>query len=98
LFSSVLNTRSILLRTPRAAQGAYLAGIILYMGFFDSYACLTWVVPSEVFPTYLRSYDMTTADANLFLCFFIVTYHFTRMRESMTRIGLTLYFYGRFIR
>lgn len=79
---------------PAAAQGVYLTGIVLYMGFFGSYACLTWVVPSEVFPTYLRSYGMTTADANLFLCSFIVTYNFTRMMESMTRIGLTLGFYG----
>lgn len=79
---------------PAAAEGVYLTGIIMYMGFFGSYACLTWVVPSEVFPTYLRSYGMTTADANLFLCSFIVTYNFTRMMESMSRIGLTLGFYG----
>lgn len=79
---------------PAAAEGVYLTGIILYMGFFGSYACLTWVVPSEVFPTYLRSYGMTTADANLFLMSFIVTYNFSRMMESMTRIGLTLGFYG----
>ena len=79
---------------PAAAEGIYLTGIILYMGFFGSYACLTWVIPSEVFPTYLRSYGMTTADANLFLCSFIVTYNFTRMMDSMTRIGLTLGFYG----
>ncbi|CAG8205988.1 unnamed protein product [Penicillium salamii] len=79
---------------PSAAQGVYLTGIVLYMGFFGSYACLTWVVPSEVFPTYLRSYGMTTADANLFLCSFIVTYNFTRMMEAMHRIGLTLGFYG----
>jgi len=71
-----------------------LTGLILYMGFFGSYACLTWVIPSEVFPTYLRSYGMTTSDANLFLCSFIVTYNFTRMIESMTTIGLTLGFYG----
>jgi len=81
-------------RYPKAAEGIYLTGLILYMGFFGSYACLTWVIPSEVFPTYLRSYGMTTSDANLFLCSFIVTYNFTRMMESMTRIGLTLGFYG----
>lgn len=79
---------------PAAAEGIYLTGIILYMGFFGSYACLTWVIPAEVFPTYLRSYGMTTADANLFLCSFIVTYNFTAMMNSMTRIGLTLGFYG----
>lgn len=78
----------------RLANGLYLTGLILYMGFFGSYACLTWVIPSEVYPTYLRSYGMTTSDANLFLCSFIVTYNFTRMMESMTRIGLTLGFYG----
>ncbi|KAE8151228.1 hypothetical protein BDV25DRAFT_152923 [Aspergillus avenaceus] len=77
-----------------AAVGVYLVGIILYMGFFGSYACLTWVIPAEVFPTYLRSYGMVTADANLFLCSFIVTYNFTAMMKSMTRIGLTLGFYG----
>ena len=79
---------------PAAAEGVYLTGIILYMGFFGSYACLTWVIPSEVFPTYLRSYGMTTASANLFLCSLIVTYNFTAMMNSMTRIGLTLGFYG----
>lgn len=79
---------------PALAEGLYLTGIILYMGFFGSYACLTWVIPAEVFPTYLRSYGMTTADANLFLCSFIVTYNFTAMMNSMTRIGLTLGFYG----
>ncbi|KAL4898622.1 general substrate transporter [Aspergillus ambiguus] len=81
-------------RYPAAAEGLYLTGIILYMGFFGCYSCLTWVVPAEVFPTYLRSYGMTTADANLFLCSFIVTYNFTGMMKSMTRIGLTLGFYG----
>lgn len=81
-------------RYPKAAEGLYLTGLILYMGFFGSYACLTWVIPSEVFPTYLRSYGMTTSDANLFLCSFIVTYNFTQMMDSMTRIGLTLGFYG----
>lgn len=77
-----------------AAMGLYLTGLILYMGFFGSYACLTWVIPAEVYPTYLRHYGMTTSDAMLFLCSFIVTYNFTRMMESMTRIGLTLGFYG----
>jgi hypothetical protein len=76
------------------AQGCYLTGLILYMGFFGSYACLTWVIPSEVYPTYLRSYGMTTSDATLFLSSFIVTYNFARMEEAMTKIGLTLGFYG----
>ncbi|KHO01627.1 Major facilitator superfamily domain, general substrate transporter [Metarhizium album ARSEF 1941] len=77
-----------------AAEGCYLAGLITYMAFFGSYACLTWVVPSEVYPTYLRSYGMTTSDALLFLASFIVTYNFTAMEQVMTRTGLTLGFYG----
>ncbi|QUC16567.1 uncharacterized protein UV8b_00808 [Ustilaginoidea virens] len=77
-----------------AAEGCYLTGLIIYMGFFGSYACLTWVVPSEVYPTYLRSYGMTTSDALLFLASFIVTYNFTAMEDAMGRTGLTLGFYG----
>ncbi|KAK3303143.1 uncharacterized protein B0T15DRAFT_264911 [Chaetomium strumarium] len=78
----------------RGAEACYLIGLILYMGFFGCYACLTWVVPSEVYPTYLRSYGMTTSDALLFLASFIVTYNFSAMQEAMTRTGLTLGFYG----
>ncbi|KZF25577.1 putative sugar transporter [Xylona heveae TC161] len=77
-----------------AAMGVYLTGLILYQGFFGSYACLTWVIPSEVYPTYLRSYGMTTSDALLFLSSFIVTYNFTRMQNAMGKIGLSLGFYG----
>ncbi|KAL7923291.1 general substrate transporter [Trichoderma austrokoningii] len=78
----------------QAAEGLYLSGLIIYMMFFGSYACLTWVVPSEVYPTYLRSYGMTTSDALLFLASFVVTYNFTAMEDAMTRTGLTLGFYG----
>src|ERR1700753_410176 len=52
------------------------------------------VIPSEVYPTYLRSYGMTTSDALLFLASFIVTYNFSAMETAMTRTGLTLGFYG----
>ncbi|KAI1335262.1 sugar transporter-domain-containing protein [Xylariaceae sp. FL0016] len=79
---------------PQGAEAAYLIGLILYMGFFGCYACLTWVVPSEVYPTYLRSYGMTTSDALLFLASFIVTYNFTAMQDAMGRTGLSLGFYG----
>jgi sugar porter (SP) family MFS transporter len=78
----------------QGAEACYLIGLILYMGFFGCYACLTWVVPSEVYPTYLRSYGMTTSDALLFLASFVVTYNFSAMQEAMTRTGLTLGFYG----
>ncbi|RDA88110.1 hypothetical protein CP532_6845 [Ophiocordyceps camponoti-leonardi (nom. inval.)] len=77
-----------------AVEACYLAGLIIYMAFFGSYACLTWVIPSEVYPTYLRSYGMTTSDALIFFASFIVTYNFTAMQNAMTRTGLTLGFYG----
>ncbi|KAF4975731.1 hypothetical protein FZEAL_7507 [Fusarium zealandicum] len=78
----------------KTVEGLYLSGLIIYMGFFGSYACLTWVVPSEVYPTYLRSYGMTTSDALLFLASFVVTYNFSAMQEGMTKTGLALGFYG----
>jgi len=77
-----------------AVQGLYLTGLILYQGFFGCYSTLTWVVPSEVYPTYLRSYGMTISSAWVFLASFIVTYNFTSMDDAMTGIGLTLGFYG----
>ena len=78
----------------QGAEACYLIGLILYMGFFGCYACLTWVVPSEVYPTYLRSYGMTTSDALLFLASFVVTYNFSGMQKAMTPTGLALGFYG----
>jgi len=75
-------------------EGVYLTGLIIYEIFFGSYACLTWVIPAEVYPTYLRSYGMTTSDGWLFLSSFIVTYNFSAMQTAMTSTGLTLGFYG----
>ncbi|CZR69200.1 related to myo-inositol transport protein ITR1 [Phialocephala subalpina] len=76
------------------AQGAYITGLIIYEGFFGSYSTLTWVIPAEVFPTYLRSYGMESTDVMLFFCSFMVTYFFSQMQEAMSKIGLTLGFYG----
>lgn len=78
----------------RGAEACYLLGLILYMSFFGCYACLTWVIPSEVYPTYLRHWGMVSSDALLFLASFVVTYNFSAMQEAMTRTGLTLGFYG----
>lgn len=76
------------------ATACYLIGLILYMGFFGCYSTLTWVVPSEVYPTYLRHWGMTTSDGLLFLFSFIVTYNFSAMQTAMTPSGLMLGFYG----
>lgn len=75
-------------------EGVYLTGLIIYELFFGSYACLTWVIPAEVYPTYLRSYGMTTSDGWLFLSSFIVTYNFSSMQNAFTPTGLALGFYG----
>jgi sugar porter (SP) family MFS transporter len=77
-----------------ARLGIYLTGIILYMLFFGCYATLTWVIPSESYPTYLRSYGMTTSSGFLFLCSFIITYNFRSMQDTMTKQGLSMGFFG----
>ena len=77
-----------------ARLGIYLTGIILYMLFFGCYATLTWVIPSESYPTYLRSYGMTTSSGFLFLCSFIITYNFRGMQDAMTKQGLSMGFFG----
>lgn len=76
------------------AEGVYLTGIILYMFFFGSYACLTWVVPAESFGLKTRPLGMTFCSTSLYLWSFIVTYNFTRMKEAFTYTGLTMGFYG----
>lgn len=83
-----------LLTKVQAVEGTYLTGLILYQVFYGSYACLTWVLPSEVYPTYLRSYGMTTSSTSIFLWSFVVTYNFTSMQKAMTTTGLLLGFYG----
>jgi len=81
-------------KKPGTTEGLYLTGLIIYMAFYGPYACLTWVIPSEVYPTYLRSYGMTTSDAMVFLGSFIITYNFSAMQEAFTKTGLTLGFFG----
>jgi hypothetical protein len=94
----------------QATEALYLTGVIIYMGFFGSYACLTCefiimalqhllivsigVIPSEVFPTYLRSYGMESTDVNLFFCSWLVTYFFSDMQRAMGKTGVSLGFYG----
>jgi hypothetical protein len=94
LIGLVLVGISYQLNTLSPQLGVYLTGLILYELFFGSYAPLTWVIPSQVYPTYLRSYGMTTSTGWLFLSSFIVTYNFTGMQNAMTRTGLSLGFYG----
>lgn len=77
-----------------AALGVYFTGMILYMGFFGTYACLTWVLPAESFNLRTRAQGMSICSASLYLWSFIVTYNFDRMQKKMTYQGLTIGFYG----
>lgn len=77
-----------------AIEGTYITGLIIYMAFYGPYACLTWVIPSETYPMYLRSYGMAVSDGMVFLGSFIITYNFTAMQEALTKTGLTLGFFG----
>ena len=74
------------LSNKAGSQGTYIAGLIVYEGFFGSYSCLTWVIPSEVYPTYLRSYGMETSDVTLFLCSFLVTYFFVKCKKRCLKL------------
>lgn len=81
-------------RNLAAAEGVYLSGLILYMAFFGSYACLQWVCPSESFAVRTRTIGMSICSAFLYLWSFTVTYNFTKMQSAMTSTGLVLGFYG----
>ncbi|KAL1792362.1 hypothetical protein ACET3X_008869 [Alternaria dauci] len=94
LVGLVLVGVSYQIESLQGTLGTYFTGLILYELFFGSYAALTWVIPSEVYPTYLRSYGMTTSTGWLFLSSFIVTYNFTEMQNTFTKTGLSLGFYG----
>lgn len=77
-----------------AALGVYFTGLILYMGFFGTYACLTWVLPAESFNLRTRAQGMALCSATLYLWSFIVTYNFDKMEKAMTYTGLCIGFYG----
>lgn len=77
-----------------AALGVYFTGMILYMGFFGPYACITWIIPAESFSLRTRAQGMSLCSTSLYLWNFIVTYNFNRMQKRMTYVGLVIGFYG----
>lgn len=76
------------------ALGLFFSGLVLYMGFFGAYSCLTWVVPAESFDFNTRSQGMAICSTFLYLWSFIVTFNFAGMQEAMTYTGLTIGFFG----
>lgn len=77
-----------------AGIGLYFTGIVLYMGFFGCYACLTWVIPAESFAIATRSIGMTICSSFLYLWAFTVTYNFTGMADAFTYQGLCGFYLG----
>lgn len=76
------------------ALGLFFSGMVIYMGFFGAYSCLTWVVPAESFSFQTRSQGMAICSTFLYLWSFIVTYNFAGMQKAMTYTGLTIGFFG----
>lgn len=76
------------------ALGLYFTGMVLYMGFFGTYAAVIWVVPAESFSLGTRSQGMAICSTFMFLWSFIVTYNFQGMVNAMTYTGLTTGFFG----
>eukprot|EP00871_Galdieria_phlegrea_P003323 jgi/Galph1/3992/GphlegSOOS_G2653.1 len=85
---------SFLATSTKAYEGVYIWGLVTYELFSGSFQSLPWLTFAEVYPTYLRSFGMTVADAFIYLWAFTVTYNFTGMRHAMTNTGLFVGFYG----
>lgn len=79
---------------PQKTQGLYITGLLVFTLLYGPYACLTWVIPSEAYPMYLRSHGMSASGAMVLLGSFIITYNLTAMQEAMTKIGMTIGFFG----
>ncbi|GJD06414.1 Inositol transporter 1 [Galdieria sulphuraria] len=93
-FGCIIIGCSFLSKNTKTYEGIYIWGLITYELFSGSFQSLPWLTFAEVYPTYLRSFGMTIADAFIYLWAFTVTYNFTGMRNAMTNTGLFVGFYG----
>ncbi|GJQ09899.1 hypothetical protein GpartN1_g1690.t1 [Galdieria partita] len=93
-FGCIIIGCSFLANNTKTYEGVYIWGLITYELFSGSFQSLPWLTFAEVYPTYLRSFGMTVADAFIYLSAFTVTYNFTGMRNAMTNTGLFVGFYG----
>ncbi|EME28711.1 MFS transporter, SP family, sugar:H+ symporter [Galdieria sulphuraria] len=79
-------------------EGIYIWGIITYYMFWGSgMGPYTWVIGSEIFPTYIRSEGMALVTWWTYIGNFLTTYLFTRMKTAMTGPGIFIGFYGGFV-
>ncbi|GJD06446.1 Probable polyol transporter 6 [Galdieria sulphuraria] len=73
----------------------YTIGVVSYYAFWGSALGPTpWVMNSEIYPTYIRSYGMSLGTLSNFLGNWITTYAFLQMLDAMTKPGTYVGFYG----
>ncbi|GJQ14524.1 hypothetical protein GpartN1_g6315.t1 [Galdieria partita] len=73
----------------------YTIGVVSYYAFWGSALGPTpWVMNSEIYPTYIRSYGMSLGTLSNFLGNWITTYAFLQMLDAMTKPGTYIGFYG----
>lgn len=85
---------SFLATTLSARLGTYLTGMILFTAFWSlGVGAGPWVVASEVYPSYLRSYGVSIAATSDWVGTFITTYPFQQMSVAMTPTGVFAGFY-----
>lgn len=77
-----------------ARLGVYLTGMILFTAFWSlAVGAGPWVVASEVYPSYLRSYGVSIAAVSDWTGTFLTTYPFQQMSVAMTATGVFAGFY-----
>ena len=85
---------SFLATSLGARLGTYLTGMILFTAFWSlGVGAGPWVVASEVYPSYLRSYGVSIAALSDWTGTFITTYPFQQMAAAMTSTGVFAGFY-----
>lgn len=73
----------------------YLVGMILFTIFWSlAVGAGPWVVASEVYPSYLRSYGVSIAALSDWTGTFLTTYPFQKMVAAMTTTGVFAGFYN----
>lgn len=85
---------SFLATSLGARLGVYLTGMILFTAFWSlAVGPGPWVVASEVYPSYLRSYGVSIAALSDWTGTFLTTYPFQQMSVAMTATGVFAGFY-----
>lgn len=85
---------SFMATTLSTRLGVYLTGMIIFTVFWSlAVGAGPWVVASEVYPSYLRSYGVSIAALSDWVGTFVTTYPFQKMAATMTSTGVFSGFY-----